>query len=111
MRLHDHIREDDIRNNALISVLDANATVAFFDDTIIENHLPDRIHIFGANLYSATTAGHGTIVTRDVFAGAKLAELTPVLQADTVITTFNVTITDAYILAVVEINAIAVSHF
>jgi hypothetical protein len=71
MPFYDHIREDNIAYHTFIAVLNTHAAVTFFNDTVIEQHLPYRVHIFRSNFNCATPGGHSAIGYRYIFTAAK----------------------------------------
>ena len=92
-------------------MLYTHPAITVFDNTIIEDHLADRIHILGTDLDRTTAGSHGAIGHGDILAFPKVRILPPVLQADTIIPAFDITITDPDIAAVIDINAITITHF
>ena len=109
LAIQNDVRENHIAHGSLITVLNTETTVATFDYTIIDNHIIDGIHILAANLHGTAATLHHTIRYHDVVTGTIFFELTAVFQADGIIATGDMTVGNAHILAMIDINAITIT--
>ena len=109
LAIQNDVRENHIAHGSLISVLNTKATVTTFDYAIVDNHIIDGIHILAANLHGTATALHHTIRYNDVVARTIFFKLTAVFQADSIIATGDMTVGNAHILAMIDINTITIT--
>mgnify|MGYP000582203131 CR=1 FL=1 len=109
LAIQNDVRENHIAHGSLITILNTETTVATFDYAIVDNHIIDGIHILAANLHGTATTLHHTIRYHDVVTGTIFFKLTTVFQADGIIATGDMTVGNAHILAMIDINAITIT--
>src|ERR1035438_4552507 len=75
-----------------------------------KRHLPDCIHIFRTYLDCTAAARHGAVGDRNIFTGTEFSIFPAILETNAIIAAFNITITNANVLAMVHIYAVAIAH-
>ena len=105
------VREYHIGNGSLVAILDAQTTVRTCDNAVIKHHVIDRVHILATNLDGARTARHHTVGNSNIVARAILFELATVLQADAVVATGDMAVSNTHMLRMVDIDTIAIADF
>ena len=108
--VEDDIGENYIGYRSLVTILDTQATVATLDDTVVDNHIVDRVHVLTTYLHRTASALHHTVGHHDIVARTILLKLTAVFQADGIITTGDMAVGNAHVLAMVDVDAITITY-
>ena len=108
--LDDEVVEDDVGHGALVTVLNADATVRRLDDAVLDEHVADAVHVLRTDLDGAGTTRHDAVGDNDVLAGTIFFPFTTVLEADAVVARSDVAVGNAYLLGVVDVDAVAIAY-
>ena len=108
--VHVDVGEHHVGHGALVAILYAEAAVGAGDDAVVEQHVVDGVHVLRANLDGTRARGHGAVGDHNVVAGAVLLKLAAVLQADAVVAAGDVTVGNAHVFRVVQVDAVAIAY-